>query len=126
MKYTCDKGLNFQDCELAILRHAVDNAETIKKKQQVNTPEVKKILDIVETFIRKEKVVCYGGTAINNILPKDVQFYDYSIEIPDYDFYPPNALEHAKEYADIVYKAGYQDVEATAGIHYGAVKPPAK
>ena len=122
MKYTCDKGLNFQDCELAILRHAVDNAETIKKKQQVNTPEVKKILDIVETFIRKEKVVCYGGTAINNILPKDVQFYDYSIEIPDYDFFSSTPVKHAKQLADIYYAAGYLDVEAKAGVHFGTYK----
>ena len=48
--------------------------------------------------------MCYGGTAINNILPEEDQFYDKSIEIPDYDFYSPDALGDAKELADLYYK----------------------
>ena len=42
------------------------------------------------------KLVCYGGTAINALLPPDDQFYDMSIELPDYDFFSPNALKDAK------------------------------
>ena len=37
-------------------------------------------------------------------LPLEDQFYDKDIEIPDYDFYSPNALDDAKELADIYYK----------------------
>ena len=33
---------------------------------------------------------------INNILPKDSQFYDYDIDIPDYDF-SKTAMKHAEE-----------------------------
>ena len=66
--------------------------------------------------------MCYGGTAINNILPEEDQFYDKSVEIPDYDFYSPDALKHAKKLADIYFKAGYTEVEAKAGQHPGTFK----
>ena len=33
MKDICDKGMTFQDCELAILRAAVDIAETRQGKK---------------------------------------------------------------------------------------------
>jgi hypothetical protein len=42
--------------------------------------------------------------------------------LPDYDFYSDNALDHAKELADIYYKAGYEDVEAKSGVHHGTYK----
>jgi hypothetical protein len=88
----------------------------------VNSEEVKKMLKIVEDFIVRKKLVCYGGTAINDILPKSAQFYNRDLEIPDYDFYSPNALNDAKELADIYFKEGYTDVEAKAGVHMGTFK----
>ena len=121
-KEVCDKKMSFQECELAILRAAVDNAETRLGKITANSPEVKKIITIVENFIRRKKLICYGGTAINNILPKQDQFYDKEVEIPDYDFYSPNALSDAKELTDIYYKDGFEEVEAKPGVHAGTYK----
>jgi len=121
-KVICDKSLTFEDCELAILRMAVDKAEEKIGKRIVNSEDVRKIIEIVESFIRKKDVICYGGTAINNILPVDDQFYNKDVEIPDYDFFTKNALEDAKELADIYFKSGYTDVEAKSGQHYGTYK----
>jgi len=118
----CSNDMTFQDCELTILRHAVDESDIQKKKQIINNEDIKHILLIVEQFIVKKKLVCYGGTAINNILPKDAQFYDRELEIPDYDFFSTNALNDAKELADIYYAAGYVDVEAKSGVHQGTFK----
>lgn len=118
----CDNKMTFQECELAILRQAVDETEKIQGEKIAKNDDIKKILLIVENFIRRKKLVCYGGTAINNILPKQAQFYDRDIEIPDYDFFSSNALEDAKELADIYYKAGYIDVEAKSGVHMGTFK----
>jgi len=118
----CDATMSFQECELAILRHSVDEGEVVKGKELVNNEDVKKILTIVESFIVRKKLICYGGTAVNNILPKSVQFYNREIEIPDYDFFSENALEDAKELADIYYKSGYTDVEAKSGVHFGTFK----
>jgi hypothetical protein len=116
------KDLTFNDCELAILRMAVDKAEEKIAKRVVQSDEIKKIIKIVEDFIKKKNLICYGGTAINNILPIEDQFYNKDVEIPDYDFFAVNALEDAKELADIYYKQGFTDVEAKSGQHHGTYK----
>lgn len=118
----CDRKMTFQDCELAILRAAVDKAETNTGRQTAQSPEVKQIISIVEVFIRQKQLICYGGTAINNILPKHDQFYNKDIEIPDYDFYSYDALNHAKELANVYAKQGFKEVEAKSGQHYGTFK----
>ena len=118
----CNKKMTFQDCELAILRAAVDKAEERQGRNVVNSPEIKRIINIVETFLKTKQVICYGGIAINNILPKNAQFYNKSSEIPDYDFFSPTALETAKELADLYYSKGYSEVEAKSGMHMGTYK----
>ena len=116
------KGLSFSDCELAILRISVDKAEEKLGKRIVNSEDIKRIIQIVEDFIKRKSLICYGGTAINNILPSEDQFYNKEAEIPDYDFFTTNALEDAKELANIYYKQGFTDVEAKSGQHHGTYK----
>jgi len=116
------KDLSFSDCELAILRMAVDKAEEKMGRRVVNSDDVQKIIDIVEEFIKRKKLICYGGTAINNILPEEDKFYNKEVEVPDYDFFSQNALHDAKELADIYYSKGFIDVEAKSGQHYGTYK----
>ena len=112
----------FEERELEILREAVDKIKMEQGALQTNLPEVKEIIGVVEDFIRGGDYICYGGTAINNILPYDDQFYDRSVELPDYDFFSTNAMEDSKLLADLYYKKGYREVEAKAGIHYGTYK----
>ena len=112
----------YAEKELDILRLAVDKAEKRADKKAANAPQVKKIIAEVELFLRQRKLICYGGTAINNILPQHDQFYDKSLEIPDYDFYSPTALKDAKDLADIYHKKGFPDVEAKSGVHHGTYK----
>jgi hypothetical protein len=118
----CKSEMTFHECELAILRQAIDTIEVNAKQVSAQNPEVKKMIKIVETFLKDTKCICYGGTAINNILPPEVQFYDRDIEIPDYDFFSRTPVEHAKQLADTFYKMGYVDVEAKAGVHFGTYK----
>ena len=118
----CENNMTFQDCELAILRNAVDESEEILGKKIANGAEVARMISIVQDFLIRKKLVCYGGTAINNILPKNAQFYDKETEIPDYDFYSSNALQDAKELSDIFFKHGYADGEAKSGVHFGTYK----
>ena len=120
--FKCDKGITLEDCELAILRMAVDKAEEKEGIAIVNSPEVKNIINIVEEFLKKRKLIAYGGTAINSILPIEDQFYNKNTEIPDYDFFSPNANQDAKDLADIYYNNGFQEVEAKNGIHEGTYK----
>ena len=118
----CDKKMSFDECELAILRMAVDKAEEKVGKNVVNSPEIKKIISILENFLRKKSLICYGGTALNNIMPKQDQFYNKDIEIPDYDFFSTNALNDAKELCDNYLKEGFIEVEGKPGMHHGTFK----
>ncbi len=116
------RDLTFKDCELAILRQAVDKAEEMQGKQIVNSPEIKHIINIVEKFIRKKGLICYGGAAINALLPKQDQFYNRDSEIPDYDFYSSNALQDAKQLVDWYVNEGFVEVEAKSGQHHRTYK----
>ena len=116
------KDLTFEDCELAILRMAVDEAEEKMARRVIHSDDIQKIITVVEDFIKHKNLICYGGTAINNILPSEDQFYNKEVEIPDYDFFTTNALDDAKELADIYYKKGFTDVEAKSGQHHGTYK----
>jgi len=118
----CSDKMTFQECELAILRQAVDTNEKLAGQKIASSDEIKQMIEIVEEFLKKKKLLCYGGTAINNILPKYAQFYNKEYEVPDYDFYSHDALTHAKELADIYHAAGYEHVEAKSGVHEGTFK----
>ena len=121
-KKTCTKGMTYEDCELAILRMQVDQAQDKMARRVVQSPEIKKLFEIVENFIRKKALVCYGGIAINALLPTEDKIYDEEVDLPDYDFFSPNALEDAKHLADLFYKKGYKEVEAKSGQHHGTYK----
>ena len=121
-KNICDKNMKFSDCELAILRMQVDQAEEKIKKRVVKSDDVQKMIKIVEEFLKKKQLVCYGGISINALLPDEDKIYNEDIDIPDYDFFSPNALEDAKELADLYVKEGYTEVEAKSGQHHGTYK----
>lgn len=116
----CNKKMTIEDCELTLLRHAVEEAENIQTTKLI-TPDVKEIIHILKDFMIDKKVICYGGTAINNILPKEYQFYEKN-EIPDFDFFSKTPLQDAKELADLYFRKGFKEVEAKAGVHSGTFK----
>jgi hypothetical protein len=113
---------SFEEKELQILREAIDSATSMSGKKLAQSDEVKEIIDILEQFLRTHMTLCYGGTAVNNILPEQHRFYNRNIEIPDYDFFTPHAMDYAKKLADIYYSKGYTEVEAKSGIHTGTFK----
>ncbi len=113
---------NFEEKELQILRKATDTATSIVGKKLVQSDSMKSIINILEDFLRTHKTLCYGGTAVNNILPEQDRFYNKNIEIPDYDFFTPYAIEYARDLANIYYKAGYEEVEAKSSVHAGTYK----
>jgi hypothetical protein len=118
----CKDNMSVGECELVLLRQAIDETELLKGQNIINNEEIKHIIEIVEIFLVKKKLICYGGTAVNNILPPNAQFYNKDTEIPDYDFYSPNALDDEKELADMYFAEGYTEVEAKSGVHYGTYK----
>jgi hypothetical protein len=118
---SCD-GLSFEDCQLNILRNAMDKAEKNLSKRVAQSPVVKNIFKIIEKFIKSHKMMIYGGTAINNILPPKLRFYNTEVDVPDYDVFSDNPIENVKEIADIFYEKGYKNVVAKSGSHIGTYK----
>lgn len=116
------KDMTIEECELQIVRISADNAEKRMGAKVAQSEEIKKIIHLLEEFLERKNLICYGGTAINNILPKNEQFYDNSVEVPDYDFFSYNPLEDAKELSNIYYKHGFTEVEAKSGQHHGTYK----
>ena len=47
----CNKDMTFEECELAIVRHAVQMIEDKAGKKKINTPEIQDIIRIVEEFL---------------------------------------------------------------------------
>ena len=113
---------DFLELQRVALNKAVSEVMDKAAVALTQNPRVKKMMKIVETFLKDNKLVCYGGTAINNILPEESRFYDPVHELPDYDFFSPTALDHAKELADIYLKNGFVHVVAKAGVHHGTYK----
>lgn len=104
------------------LKSSIKKNERYQKKQKKNIYVNETLLNVVEKFIKKNKRICYGGTAINTILPKDQQFYDYDIDIPDYDFFTPNAIEDAKTLCNLLKKENIFHVEGKNAVIYGTYK----
>lgn len=104
-----------------MLRDAIKNNEIIQKKIKKNKLEGK-IIDIVVKFIKDNDFICYGGSAINALLPDYKKIYDDDIDIPDYDFFSSNAMTDAKKLAKIYSDEGYENVEAKSAMNLGTYK----
>lgn len=104
------------------LQPIIDKLQLENDKAMAANPMVKKSLDIVKEFLQGHPVMCYGGTAINNLLPEKERFYDPKTTIPDYDFYSKTPQEHAMILADKLSKAGIEVVEVKPGMHLGTFK----
>lgn len=104
---------------------AAETSDAILKdmtKKNINDPLVIKTLAIVERYIRKRRLVVYGGTAINAILPTDLQFYDAEFDLPDWDFYSDDPVIDGMNIADQVFKDTEGAVSLTTAVHEGTYK----
>ena len=97
-------------------------AQTKLDEENAQNIFVQTTLAITEEFIKQKRVMCYGGTAINNLLPVEDRFYDPARDIPDYDFFSETPQIHAMELADRLAKAGYKSIEVKPGMHLGTFK----
>ena len=50
----CDNNMSFEECELRLLRNAVDKLEKQSKKIIMN-PEINRMILILEDFLKKRK-----------------------------------------------------------------------
>ena len=104
------------------LEALIETIQTENDKRAAADPLVKLALGEVEEFLRKHPVLCYGGTAINNLLPKEDRFYNPETDIPDYDFFSKTPQEHAMMLANRLYEKGIKNIEVKPGVHLGTFK----
>ena len=111
-----------EEKEVDLLQKAIDKSEKKIGYEMVQSETNKDIFNIIEEFIKRKKLICYGGTAINNILPKKAQFYNKNFEVPDYDVFSKNALDDAKELVDLFFNKGYESTEVRTAMIIGTYK----
>ena len=73
------KDLTFEDCELAILRMAVDKAEEKIGKRIVNSEDIKNIIKIISEIIYKNNVKATFYKAmikLNEVILENKQYLD--------------------------------------------------
>jgi len=104
------------------LKKAVEKAEEILNYESAHDSEILHALDIVKDFIAKKKRICYGGTAMNALLPVKHKFYSPEYDLPDYDFLTPDGESDVKELVNTLIAAGYNDVYNRVGVHEGTKK----
>jgi hypothetical protein len=103
--------------EMERLQFAVDESQKRIDYTKAHDEQIVKAIRIVERLLRKNKRICYGGTAINALLPKEKQFYDPRFTIPDYDMFTPDVKGDVKSLIEDLKKEGFEEISERAGIH---------
>lgn len=104
------------------LEKIVDQLQKANDKKAAADPLVRASLGVVEDFLKSHPVLCYGGTAINNLLPKEERFYDPEYDVADYDFFSRTPQRHAMIVANQLVERGIKNVEVRPGMHLGTFK----
>jgi len=104
------------------LTSAIQKAETKLNYEMAHDSDLLLALDVVHQFLKLKKRVCYGGTAMNAILPVAKRFYDKETDLPDYDFFTPHIDEDIEDIVRMLKKAGIKDIFHKIGIHEGTKK----
>jgi len=88
------------------------------KRKNYTKPE---LFNIINDYISTNKLICYGGMAINNIIPETSErFYD-EIDIPDYDCFTIHAIKDAIKLSEKI-SMKYENVEVKSAMFKGTYK----
>jgi hypothetical protein len=91
--------------------------EVIAQKRDADAPMAERALEIVRLFIIEKGLILYGGLAIDYALRlKGSKIYPKH-QLPDYDCFSPQSVDHAYELADRLLAAGFPNVGAIPAIH---------
>lgn len=86
-------------------------------KRGLYSAEVQRAITVVEKYVKREKRIMVGGTAIDMALRlKGSSIYDED-ELADYDFYTPEHFNDAYEIALWLVRTKYPYVTAINGMH---------
>lgn len=104
------------------IKKVIDKADERQRYESAHNPENLKALAVIFAFLKRKGRVCYGGTAMNAILPEEKRFYSEELDLPDYDFFTPDADADIQELVGDLTDAGFTEVYHKVGIHEGTKK----
>jgi hypothetical protein len=108
--------------QVELLHKVIKEAKKRVDYTIANDGDIIKAIQCVERFLRKKRRVCYGGQAINALLPKGRKFYDEKFTIPDYDFFSPAMEADVEELIEDLEKEGFDDISKKLSVHDGTIK----
>lgn len=115
------RRLNYTDTKKYIKKLDAVIKDRQDKEHMEIAAEHHEIIDHVLQFVRKRRLMVYGGYAINAVLSSNDKLYKEN-STADIDFFSFNARRDASDLADYIYKKGYRYVEVRVGIHYETFK----
>ena len=96
--------------------------ERLRFEKSPNNEIILSAMEVVKKFIIKNKLILYGGMAMDLALRLKNQSIYPDDEIPDYDFMSPTHHIHAYKLADILVSKGFTDVHVINAIHITTMK----
>ena len=102
------------------LQEAIYLNEILQKKKKKELYTKPNLFFRIEEFMKKKKLIGYGGTAINHALPQESKFYQMD-DIPDYDFFSTRPTEDIRELADLL-SPHFPNVEVKPAMFPGTYK----
>lgn len=91
------------------------------KLLSVKKKEIAPVLNEVAKFFQKNKIVLYGGTAINMYLSNDKKFYG-KYDIPDYDGFHIKAKDISLKLIELLKQKKYEYLMVKYALHDGTYK----
>jgi hypothetical protein len=98
---------------------AATDMQRLQDYQFRHDPETEKMIHMVHAFLREKRRVCYGGTAIDALLPSEGKFYDKQYNVPDYDFLSPLPVQDAADLAKLFIAGGVPETHVRFALHLG-------
>ena len=96
--------------------------EVVAQQRDADGAMVDRALEIVRKFIVTRGLILFGGLAIDYALRcKGGRIYPDG-QRPDFDFFSTQSVDDAYDLADLLQKAGFENVNAVRGIHVQTMK----
>lgn len=104
------------------LKHIGDlMAKKEAELERRNYDKYRPVYDVAIQFFATRKVLLYGGTAINELLPEHLKIYSKTV-LPDIDVFSVNAETTANALVRFYQRKGFKMASAQTALHEGTMK----
>ena len=104
---------------LSSLNDVVEEVQAVESRAKLEKFE--SLFEYLKSFMKKRKIVIYGGTAMNMHLPKDNKIYTDD-DFPDFDCFCLNPSKDIEDLANQCNKLNYKYIEIKHAMHDGTYK----